>query len=452
MTAESLDDQFRSAQRPLLAALATNAARPGALTGIVGAVGVLTTLGFAVADARARGAIGMGLAGLAAMVLVLAAPTAAAQQAFVDRQSGAMDQHRIAGRSPAEVLVAYVLGPAWSVYAVNGAVALGATALCLGGGHGRGADALVPLAVAAGSAVVALASSVVGVALAMGIDRNLPITQAGGVGVIVPVLRLVVWAVVFAATRDQGFPALLALEALVLGVSARAALRRIAREEDDVDVSLARDVALALAAVTATALGAAHVSVAPRGAAFPAASAVVLVSLVASAFTPSRGALFRAWVADGALADRDLRRLALRSALAAGVAVIAARVLGGGPVDGALLTVALFAAALTAALRGASSLGLAGMDRGRLGWLFGALTALPALVWAASRAVPLAESSGAASSAVALFGAAFNDSRGPADLAARAGLCVLVWFGAARAASRALKTARAAALARVPGR
>lgn len=446
------DNHFEGARGPLLAALATNAARPSAGAWIVGGAGALAALACGFAEGRSRGSLALTISSLAAVVAFIAGPMASAQQVFADRQSGALDQHRLAGRTPREMLVAYAIGPSWSLTLAVWASALAATLCSLDQTLWLRSPAWLPLAIAAGVTVASIAMAVNGVALALGIDRNLPITQASGVGILAPLVRLPLYGVIVAATRDSGWGALLGLELLVLALSARFALRRFACEEDEADASLARHAGVAGAALVAAALGGAHVYNHPRGLAFPVVTAALLVSTAAALGAPARGAMFRAWVARGALADGELLRFGALSATLAGAAVLAARVGGGGALDAEALAAALFAASLTASLRALAALKLAGLSPRRIGLATAAVTAVPTVAWVASRVADARDLSPQASSLAGLAGAPFADVVSPADLAARALACVLVVGVAGRFAAERLSVAREVSLSKLRGR
>lgn len=452
MEPESTENYFLGARRPLLAALATNAARPSAVGWIVGAVAVLTAFVCAVADAQARGMVATTVASLAAVAAVLGGPTVAAQQAFADRQSGALDQHRLAGRSPGEMLSAYVLGPSWALTLCVWSTAIAASLCNLDASAHARASAWIPLVVAASTTAAMAGWSVNAVAVALGIDRALPVTQASGVGLVAPLLRLPLYGVVFAATRDEGLPALLALEALLLGLSARFALRRFASEEDELDTSRARTVAVVGAAAVAAMLGAAHVAHHPRGIAFPVVATVLLLSAATSVFSPARGAMFRAWVARGEAADAALARAGVWSSALASLAVLGSRVGDPARIDGGVISAALFAGAFTAALRAVSASSLAGAPRTRVGWALFAVLATPSVAWMASRLGPARHRLPGPSAFAAAISAPFADVHGPTDLALRAVACGLLFFAAESVSRRLLRASRVAALAKVQGR
>lgn len=446
------DNHFQGERRPLLAAVATNAARPSAGAWIVGVVGVLTALACGLADGRGRGTIALTVSSLAAIVAAIAGPTMSAQQVFADRQSGALDQHRLAGRGPWEMLIAYTVGPSWSLTLAVWLSALAASLCALDAGPWDRAMFWVPLGVAAGVTVGSFAWALNGVALALGIDRNLPITQASGVGLLAPILRLPLFGLVVAATRDRGWGALIGLEILLLALSARFALRRFACEEDDADVPRARYAGVGAASAIAAALGAAHAHENPHGLAFPVVCAVALTGLTAALYAPARGAMFRAWVARGDAAEGDVLRFGAVTAGLAGLAVVVARAAADGPLDGEVLAAALFAAALTASLRALSALKLAGVAPQRLGWALSAVIAAPTIAWMASRVGPMRDLSPQASALAGLAGAPFADVTGPTDLALRAMACVFVMGVAGRIAAKRLSAARVVSLSKLQGR
>ena len=203
-------DRFDSARHPLLAAVATNTARPGALLVTLGVLTALALLVAAAASERSRYALALVVQVLVALLALVAGPVLAAQQLFADRQAGALDQHRLARRTPMEMLAAYVLGPTWVLLALM-LVTLGLSALFADGKH---LASLLGYGALSMAAVVAW--SVGGVSLALALDRSLPLNQAGGVGVLGPILRLPVYGVMSSADRAH---------AVIVEAAARAAAR-----------------------------------------------------------------------------------------------------------------------------------------------------------------------------------------------------------------------------------
>lgn len=439
---EPQTDRFDGSHFPVLAALATHTARPSALRKLGLGAALVVALGWVSVADRYRFGIALALEGTVALLLAIVAPMLAAQQLFADRQSGALDQQRLAGRTPREVLAAYVLGPSWAVYALLGLT----TAVAVACASER--ELPQTLGVALASVTAGLAWTVGAVALALGMNRSLPLNQAGGLGILGPLVRLPLYGLVLGVTRDQAWPGLVAFELLALALSARFALRRIAREEDSLDRSLAPHLALVASAVVATALGAADGRHARRDLAFTAAVAVALPLFALWATTPSRGAAFRAWVRDGAAAERRVLGWSALGAALAGASVLAAGALAGAPLGPADVAAALFASALFAALSAVGDLRGSPAPQRLVNYTLVGVLALPSASWIASRIAADASTESYAPLA-RVAGAPFAAFEGPLGFAVRAALCAALLAGALAVSARALRGARLAAEARV---
>ena len=199
-------DRFESSRHPLLAAVATNTARPGALLATLGVLTALALLVAAAAAENSRFVLAMVVQAMVGLLALVASPLLAAQQIFSDRQAGALDQHRLARRTPWEMLTAYVFGPTWVLHALM-LVSMGLTAL-----FARPAQLPSVLGYGALAMAAVVAWSVGGVSLALALDRTLPLNQAGGVGVLGPVLRLPVYGVMASADRAHTVIGLAAFE------------------------------------------------------------------------------------------------------------------------------------------------------------------------------------------------------------------------------------------------
>ncbi|MEZ4394499.1 MAG: hypothetical protein R3A48_25785 [Polyangiales bacterium] len=435
-------DRFDGSHFPVLAALATHSARPSAMWKLGLGAGLVGALGWVSVAARYRFGIALALEGTVALLVSLVAPMLAAQQLFADRQSGALDQQRLAGRTPREVLAAYTLGPSWAVYALLGLTTV-ATVACAG-------ERELPqaLGVALASVTAGLAWTVGAVALALGMNRSLPLNQAGGLGILGPLMRLPLYGLVLGVTRDRGWPGLLGFELLALALSARFALRRIAREEDSLDRSLAPHLALVASAAVATALGAAA---ARRDLAFTTVVAAALPLFALWATSPSRGATFRAWVRDGAATERRVLGWSALGAGLAGASVLAARLLASASLSPADVAAALFASALFASLSAVGDLRGSPAPQRLVNYTLVGVLALPSASWIASRIATDASTQPYAS-LTRVAGAPFAGFEGPLGFAARAALCAVILAGALAVSARALRGARLAAESRVPPR
>lgn len=438
MTAPEID-RFDGRHFPVLAALATHTARPSAMWKLGLGAGLVGALGWASIAARYRFGVALALEGTVALLVSVVAPLLAAQQLFADRQSGALDQQRLAGRTPREVLAAYVLGPPWAVYVLLGLTTVAAVACA------RERELPQALGVALVSVTAGLAWTLGALALALGMNRSLPLNQAGGLGVLGPLVRVPLYGLVLGVTRSQGWPALLAFELLALALSTRFALRRIAREEDELDRSHTPHLALLASAGVATALGAAD---ARHDLAFTVAVSAALPLFALWATSPSRGAAFRGWVRDGAAAERRVLGVGVLGAALAGATVLAARVLAGASLGLADVAAALFASALFASLSAVGDLRGSPAPQRLVNYTLTAVLALPSASWIASRVATDASTQPYAPLA-RVAGAPFVGLDGPLGFAVRAVVCAGILAGALAVSARALRSARLAAEARV---
>jgi hypothetical protein len=435
-------DRFESSRHPLLAAVATNTARPGALLATLGVLTALALLVAAAAAENSRFVLAMVVQAMVGLLALVASPLLAAQQIFSDRQAGALDQHRLARRTPWEMLTAYVLGPTWVLLALM-LVSMGLTAL-----FARPAQLPSVLGYGALAMAAVVAWSVGGVSLALSLDRTLPLNQAGGVGVLGPVLRLPVYGVMAGADRAHTVIGLAAFEALLLALATRNALRRLARDEDSLDRSVAPSAALFGAAAVTTLLGAARWHGAGYSRAFSVFAAVALAVLTLMSIAPSAGAVFRAWVANAEGTARRLRGDVALAAVLAGASVLGARALAGALPDAQTLLGALFATALVGVFGAARVLRFAGFSRAGVAGVITAAAVLPVISWVASQIGPHGATTTVGSLASAL-GAPFVAAEGPWDIGVRAVLCVGVAAGSAVTVERALRRARADAQAKL---
>lgn len=434
-------DRFTGSRLPILAALATHTARPSALGRLLLGVGVLGALGWVTIDGRHRFGIAMVFEALVGLLVTLIAPMLSAQQLFIDRQNGALDQQRLAGRSPREMLAAYVLGPSWALIAFLWAVAIATVSVA------SPAERHIGLGVALAATVVGLAWSVGGVALSLGMDRSVPLNQAGSVGLLAPFARVPLYGLVFGAARERAWAPLVAFELFALALSLRFALRRLARDEEDFDRSSTPAAAVAASAVVAATIAGADMLADPRALALSVSAAVTLPLMAAWAVSPSRGAAFRAWVTDAPGTARRLRGTYLLAAVLAGPAVIGGRLVAAGGVELQTIAAALFASAMVAALLSLRTLRAAGFSPRALNILLLAALAIPAGSWISSRLAPL--SSVGRDPILAALGAPFAPVVGVGGFAARALLCGAVLVLAAGGHAWALRrmAARAEALA-----
>lgn len=435
-------DRFESSRHPLLAAVATNTARPGALMVTLGVLTALALLVAAAASERSRFGLAVVVQVLVALLALVAGPVLAAQQLFTDRQAGALDQHRLARRTPVEMLAAYVLGPTWVLLALM-LVSAGLTTLFA---DGRYLASVLGYGALSMAAVVAW--SVGGVSLALALDRTLPLNQAGGVGVLGPLLRLPVYGVMASADRAHAVLGLAAFEALLLALATRNALRRLARDEDSVDRSARPSVALVGASVVAALLGSARWHGAGYSRAFSVFVAVALGVLTLMSVAPSAGAVFRAWVTNAGDTAKRLRGDVVLAAGLAGVSVLATRALAGAMPDVQTVLGALFATALVAVFGAARVLRFAGFSRMGVVGLIIAAAVLPMISWVASQVAPVVASSTSGTLA-SVLGAPFHAVVGPLDVGLRAALCLAVVAGSGWTVERALGRARARAQAKL---
>lgn len=435
-------DRFDSARHPLLAAVATNTARPGALMVTLGGLTALALVVAAAASERSRYALALVVQVLVALLALVAGPLLAAQQLFADRQAGALDQHRLARRTPVEMLAAYALGPTWVLLALM-LVTLGLSALFA---DGKYLASLLGYGALSMAAVVAW--SVGGVSLALALDRTLPLNQAGGVGVLGPILRLPVYGVMASADRAHAVIGLVAFEALLLALATRNALRRLARDEDSLDRSALPSMALLGAAVVAALLGSARWQGAGYSRAFSVFVSVALGVLALMSVAPSAGAVFRAWVTNAGDTARRLRGDVVLAAGLAGVSVLATRALAGAAPDAQTVLGALFAAALVAVFGAARVLRFAGFSRAGVAGLIIAAAVLPMISWVASQVVPFGAAS-AAGTLASVLGAPFLPAAGPVDVGLRAVACLGLLAGSGWTVERALRRARQVAQAKL---
>lgn len=435
-------DRFESSRHPLLAAVATNTARPGALLATLGVLTALALLVAAAAAERSRFVLAVVVQAMVALLALVAGPLLAAQQLFSDRQAGALDQHRLARRTPTEMLAAYVLGPTWVLLALM-LVSVGLTAL-----FAQPEQLSAVLGYGALSMAAVVAWSVGGVSLALALDRTLPLNQAGGVGVLGPILRLPVYGVMAGADRAHAVIGLAAFEALLLALATRNALRRLAREDDSLDRSALPPVALLGASVVAALLGSARWGGAGYSRAFSVFVAAALGVLTLMSVAPSAGAVFRGWVTGAERTARRLRGDVVLAAGLAGASVLAARALAGALPDAPTVLGALFATSLVAVFGAARVMRFAGFSRAGVAGLILAAAVLPMVSWVASQVVPFGGAS-AAGTLASVVGAPFHPAEGPLDVSVRAALCLIVAAGSGWTVERALRRARAVAQAKL---
>lgn len=143
---------WESRSHPLIAAVATQAARPATLQVIAWIAGGVGALGFAATLAMPSLARNLVLAlataawALTALVSAIAGLTTVASQTYQDRVDGALDQHRLAGLTARKQFVAYLIGPQWVAFVAPSLVAVSSLPACIAA-DAPGALVFVPASV-----------------------------------------------------------------------------------------------------------------------------------------------------------------------------------------------------------------------------------------------------------------------------------------------------------------